>query len=620
MRAATFIDLLDESSSPAWCNDSGTVDGNLGDLRIHRDSHCSLKMLSDTPEISLGPPPHQWTKENIARETRWSPEKEKDSDGHTNCQEQITPPMTTTFQPVQESEDEGHDFETNDSFHLHIQKVWTQTEQRTINTLPPLFHEEQDLKEDESSPSNATQTTQSPHSSQLDISSSSSLLYAKMEITGGSLTALVKYLAECECIATREGFVSSLFLTFRQFCKPGQLVDALIHRFDWVDSTNASLAPRVRRRVCDALEIWLTSFWVKTTDDVALEPIRLFINSKIRPLLPNTAASLIGATERLESKEALTGPTTALVPKPDTEKQQPDIGSPKWSRLSPLRYSQSQQLSIFTLSHAHLAHQLTVSQMKQFCTIGSEELLACRWTKRQSTEAPNVTAMSRFTNSISNWVKETILEQAHPKARGTVMEKWIQVAHQLFQLRNLDGLVAVVFALGDSSIYRLRDTWDTLSTLHLESLHSLQMVTDPSQNHKALRAITEGVAKPCLPFLGTYLTELVFISERFQEEDSVGLKGGGGAVLSNLDRVVNWEKYARTAAIIKKIRDFQHPFPIAEDTDVQEFISGELLQLELQRQEDLQKDFYQRSLALEPPARKPRKQISLSSLWTVTSK
>ncbi|KAL6399641.1 hypothetical protein AUP68_17046 [Ilyonectria robusta] len=487
MRAATLIDLLEGASSPASCNNSGTVDGDcrpvMADLSIHRDSHGSFYTLSDTPEISssnekdfIGPSPHHWTEENIARETRWSPEKENDSDGNTNCQEQITPAMTTTFQPLQESEDEGHTFEASNSFHLHVEKHWIETEQRTSITLPPLFYEEHGLKEGENTPSNATQKTQSDHSGQLDISSSSSFLYAKMEITGGSLTALVKYLAECECSATREGFVSSLLLTFRQFCKPGELVDALIHRFGWVDSTNTSLAPRVRRRVCDALEIWLTSFWVKTTDGVALEPILLFINSKVRPLLPNTAASLIGVAERLEFEEALTRPTTALVPERDTEKQQTDIGSPKWSRLSPPRYNQSQQLSILRLSHVHLAHQLTISQMKQFCAIESEELLARRWTKCQSTEAPNVTAMSRLTNSISNWVKETILEQAHPKARGTVIEKWIQVAHQLFQLRNFDGLVAVVFALGDSSIYRLRDTWDSLSTIYLESLHSLSQI------------------------------------------------------------------------------------------------------------------------------------------------
>lgn len=631
MRAAAFIDLLGGAPSPASCHDSSTVDGNcrtvLGDVRIQQDSHGSFYTLSDTSEISssnakgfLEPSPHQWTEGNVACETRWSPENENDRDGNTNCQEQITPAMTTTFRPVQESKDEGHAFEANTSFHFDMRKDWTETEQRTSNTLPALFQEEHGLKEGENIPSNAIQTTQSDHSGQLNISSSSSLLYAKREITGGSLTALVKYLAQCECSATREWFVSSLLLTFRQFCKPGELVDALIRQFDWVDSTNTSLGFQVRRRVCGALETWLKSFWVRTTDGVALGPIQLFINSKVRPLLPATAADLIGAAERLEFKDVLTRPTTALAPEPDTEKQQPDIGSPKWSGLNSSRYNQGQKLSISKLSHVHLAHQLTMRQMKQFCTIESEELLARRWTKCQSTEAPNVTAMSHLTNSISNWVKETILEQAHPKARSTIIEKWIRVAHQLFQLRNLDGLVAVVFALGDSSIYRLRATWDTLSTLHHESLHSLQMVTDPSQNHKALRSIAEGVPKPCLPFLGTYLTELVFVSERFQEVNNVGLKGEGSAVSSTLDRVVNWEKYSRTAAIIKRIRDFQHPFPIAEDTEVQKFIGGELLQLELQRQEDLQKEFYQRSLALEPPARKPRKQISLSSLWPVTSK
>ncbi|KAF5638793.1 Ras guanine-nucleotide exchange Cdc25p [Fusarium tjaetaba] len=97
--------------------------------------------------------------------------------------------------------------------------------------------------------------------------------------------------------------------------------------------------------------------------------------------------------------------------------------------------------------------------------------------------------MCQLTNGISNWVKESVLTEAEPKGRGYVIETWILIAQHLFQLSNFDGLVAVTSGLDDTSVLRLKQSWDAVSVQAKESFRSLRRIIDPSENHKTLRAL-----------------------------------------------------------------------------------------------------------------------------------
>ncbi|PNP84183.1 hypothetical protein FNYG_02871 [Fusarium nygamai] len=146
------------------------------------------------------------------------------------------------------------------------------------------------------------------------------------------------------------------------------------------------------------------------------------------------------------------------------------------------------QMSVVYMCHDYLAAQITSKQMQVFSSVKARELLAGRWTAHYSKDAPNVVAMCQLTNGISNWVKESVLTEPEPKDRGQVIETWILIAQHMFQLSNVDGLVAVTSGLDDTSVLRLKQSWDAVSVQAKESFCSLRRIVDPSENRKTLRA------------------------------------------------------------------------------------------------------------------------------------
>ncbi len=84
------------------------------------------------------------------------------------------------------------------------------------------------------------------------------------QVAGGSLPALVERLTTHE--STPDAlFVSTFYLTFRLFCTPVTLTEALIHRFDYVGEAPHIAAP-VRLRTYNVFKGWLESHWRDETD------------------------------------------------------------------------------------------------------------------------------------------------------------------------------------------------------------------------------------------------------------------------------------------------------------------------------------------------------------------
>lgn len=424
------------------------------------------------------------------------------------------------------------------------------------------------------------------------------------QVTGGSLPALVERLTTHESTPDAM-FVSAFYLTFRLFCTPRKLAEALIDRFDYVGEA-PHMANPVRLRVYNVMKGWLESHWRESTDHDALATIRHFAGFKLSPLLPSAGKRLLELAERVSSTQGLLVPRlVSSMGKTSTSISQ---FVPAETPLPNTALSKSQQHllqnwksggtlpSVTDFEPLEIARQLTLKQMTVFCSISPVELLGSQWMKKGGSDSPNVKAMSAFSTDLSNLVADNILHYPDVKKRAAVIKQWIKIAHQCLQLNNYDGLMAIICSLNSSIISRLRKTWELVSPKRREMLKSLQLIVEPSNNNKVLRARLQGHVPPCLPFLGMFLTDLTFVDIGNPATKQLPGSGSEDQGLT----VVNFDKHTRTAKIIGELQRFQIPYRLTEVVDLQDWIQAQILQLREAEQGNVQVTYYRKSLLLEP--------------------
>jgi hypothetical protein len=164
--------------------------------------------------------------------------------------------------------------------------------------------------------------------------------------------------------------------------------------------------------------------------------------------------------------------------------------------------------TILDFDPLELARQITLKESRMFCCIRPEELIAQEWTKKSGSAATNVLAMSSLSTDLAHLVAETILDVQDPKKRAIVIKHWIKVADRCLELNNYDSLMAIMCTMNTSTIVRLKRTWELVSNKTKLVLEHLRSVIDVSKNHAVLRARLRSHVPPCLPFLGTYLTDV----------------------------------------------------------------------------------------------------------------
>lgn len=421
------------------------------------------------------------------------------------------------------------------------------------------------------------------------------------QVTGGSLPALVERLTTHESTPDAM-FVSTFYLTFRLFCAPLKLAEALIDRFNYVGEAPHVAAP-VRLRTYNVFKGWMESHWQEETDAEVLPVIKDFAESRLKEVLPSAGKRLLELAEKVASSEGTLVPRlVSSISKSSTSGSQ---FIPTETPLPSSNLSRGQvhalanwkaggvSPSIMDFDTLEIARQITIKQIGLFCSITPEELLGSKWTKNKGVGAPNVKAMSAFTTGLSNLVVDTILQFDEIKKRAAVIKHWIKIGSQFLALNNYDGLMAVTCALNDSSIKRLRMTWDTISSRRKETLKSLQAIVEISQNHKALRARLADQVPPCLPYVGMFLTDLTFVDagNPAKKTTDTGLT------------VINFDKHMKTAKCIGELQRFQIPYRLTEVPDFQEWILSQIeraREIEKTDKTPAQVLHYRQSLLLEP--------------------
>ncbi|CAF3787840.1 unnamed protein product [Rotaria sp. Silwood1] len=121
-------------------------------------------------------------------------------------------------------------------------------------------------------------------------------------------------------------------------------------------------------------------------------------------------------------------------------------------------------------------------------------------------------------------------------------------------LRNFNGVLQIMAAFVNSSVYRLKQTWDRISKQNKQVINKLQNLVHSDGKFKNLRDTLTKVDPPCVPYLGLYLSDLTFIEESSQD------------ISENL---INFSKMRMKTHIINEVHRFQStPFKIKHNPRV----------------------------------------------------
>ncbi|XP_071656066.1 ral guanine nucleotide dissociation stimulator-like 1 [Patagioenas fasciata] len=224
--------------------------------------------------------------------------------------------------------------------------------------------------------------------------------------------------------------------------------------------------------------------------------------------------------------------------------------------LSPCTPDEEEELEIsgpeeFSLSQEDLvAEQLTYMDATLFQNVVPHHCLGCIWSRRDKKEnkqlAQSIRATTSQFNAVTNCVLSTILESKELKTqpRAKILEKWIRIGRQCRILNNFSSLKAIVSALQSTSVYRRKKTRACVPKDTMLMFEELCEIFSDCDNFATSRELLlKGVTQGTVPYLGTFLTDLVMLDTALQDY----LEGG----------LINFEKRRREFEVIAQIKLLQ---------------------------------------------------------------
>ncbi|XP_069744073.1 ras-specific guanine nucleotide-releasing factor RalGPS1-like isoform X2 [Narcine bancroftii] len=196
---------------------------------------------------------------------------------------------------------------------------------------------------------------------------------------------------------------------------------------------------------------------------------------------------------------------------------------------------------VLKVTPEEFASQITLMDVPVFKAIQPEELSSCGWNKKDKhILAPNIVAFTRRFNQVSFWVVREILTALTLKIRAEILSHFIKLAKKLLELNNLHSLMAVVSGLQSAPIFRLSKTWALVSRKDKTTFEKLDYLVTKEDNYKRMREFISSLRMvPCIPYLGIYLLDLIYIDSAYPASDSIMENEQRSNQMNNILRIIS---------------------------------------------------------------------------------
>jgi len=277
------------------------------------------------------------------------------------------------------------------------------------------------------------------------------------------------------------------------------------------------------------------------------------------------------------SKSASTGvmPKTTLLGKSGSS-----------NAISTKSKSSRKEKSLLRLSSSVLSTHLNQYGWQPFLKVEPSEFIKNAWNKKNKDEiAPNLSRLAKQFNQISFWVATSIVRESSAKKRAKLIKFFIKVAVNLRQMSDFNSLMQVLSGMNNSSVQRLKKTWQQLSHKYHEQFDMLDELMDPRRSYATYKLALSRIEPnhSCFPYLAPILRDLTFAND------------GNPAYLDAEKSRINYQKIQIVgSSIYKVLRYTSNPHQFNTDEKV-------LAQLD-QVTWCVDDDLHALSMQREPPA------------------
>ncbi|KAJ8285325.1 hypothetical protein GJAV_G00025560 [Gymnothorax javanicus] len=357
----------------------------------------------------------------------------------------------------------------------------------------------------------------------------SGLYYHENNLVSGSLEALVQHLVPNMDYYPDRTYIFTFLLSSRVFIHPYELMSKVCYLCVDHQRLSDPQADKIRIREIAPKILQLLSEWTETfpydfRDERMMQSLREL-------------------TQRLASgdeiyRKAVQQMTQALIRKLTALSQYEEalakINATATDRLTVLKTKpQSIQRDLLSICNDPftVAQQLTHIELERLSYIGPEEFVQAFAQKgpldndkscfSDHKKASNLEAYVAWFNRLSFLVASEICMPVKKKQRARVIEFFIDVARECFNIGNFNSLMAIISGMNMSPVSRLRKTWAKVKTAKFDILEH-QM--DPSSNFYNYRTALRGATqrsitahssreKIVIPFFSLLIKDIYFLNE-----------------------------------------------------------------------------------------------------------
>ncbi|XP_078071502.1 ras-GEF domain-containing family member 1B-A isoform X1 [Mustelus asterias] len=355
------------------------------------------------------------------------------------------------------------------------------------------------------------------------------LFYHDNNLVSGSLEALIQHLVPTVDYYPDRTYVFTFLLSSRLFIRPYELLAKVCLMCIEQQRLNEAILDKAKIRkfapkIVQLLAEWTETFPYDFRDERMMRNLK-DMTHKITTLDELHRKTMHQITQNLIRKLATLNQYEEVLSK---------LNASVTDRLTVLKTKpQSIQRDIVTICSDPytLAQQLTHVELERLSHIGPEEFVQAFAHKdtldnnktcfNDLKKTSNLEAYVEWFNRLSYLVATEICMPVKKKHRARVIEYFIDVARECFNIGNFNSLMAIISGMNMSPVSRLKKTWAKIKTAKFDILEH-QM--DPSSNFYNYRTALRGAAqrsmtahstreKIVIPFCSLLIKDIYFLNE-----------------------------------------------------------------------------------------------------------